>query len=245
MTGSPFAFKLYDFSWQFRERPIPILARVEQIWAGAPGVKTLSGFVLKGCTIDQDVVVTAMLDNDADPQTFTVHSSLEESETFTLQFSATASAGNILKARRAVDIGIAFDQEFELESWSPIVSFVQPVGVKVWDSGPIFDGTRERVWLRELLFKVRAKADLVCTPFFDGVAFKSVTIDVSGTDVDADCVFHVPVGRNYIGRQPRLVVESCEEFFPYWVQEVRRDSGAPSQKMRPRAPMTLRTSGGR
>lgn len=232
LTGSLPSFHLYDYGVQFRERPIPLIARVVETHSGSPGVKILSGFVLKCNTLGVARVVTAYLDGVADSETFTITTGAEEPETLTLRFT--------LEGRRAIDIAIAVDGEIEIDSWSPIVTQRQPLGVKVWDSGPFMDGDKELVWLREILFKVRAGADLVITPYFDGQAFRTVTMEVTP---DVDSVYRVPVGRSYVGRQPRIVVTSCEPFYPYWVRAVRRTSGSASEKQKVTAPFTLETGG--
>lgn len=230
VTGSVSAYHLYDFGIQFRERPIPLIGRVVDSRAGSPGVKVFSGYVLTCNTKGEARTITPYLDGVADTQTFDVTTSLEELETETLRFT--------LNGRRATDIGFAVDGEIEIVDWSPIVTQRQPVGVLVWDSGPIDLGDKELVWLRELQLKVRAGADLVVTPYFDGTAFQQVTIAVTA---NVDSVYRIPVGRAYVGRQPRLVVTSCEPFFPYWIEATRRTTGSASQKGKVRVPFTLET----
>ena len=233
LTGSFPAFHLYDYGLQFRERPVPVMGRLVESHGGSVGVKILSGFILKGCTLGAARVITAYLDGVADTETFSLTTSTEEPETHTLRFTLTG--------RRATDIQLSFDGEIEVDSWSPIVTHRQPVGVKVWDSGPFMDVERELAWLRAIEFKVRAGADLVITPYFDGVAFPTVTMAITTANVDT--VLRVPVGRSYVGRQPRIVVKSCEPFYPYWVRAVRRTSGQPSQKPKAVAPFRLETGG--
>src|SRR3990167_1010093 len=166
LTGNFSSFHLYDFGLQYRERQIPMIGRVVDSMGGSPGVKILSGFVLKCNALGSARVITPYMDGVATTQTFTITTSTEEPETLTLRFT---------EAQRATDIGFSVDGELEIESWSPIVTQRQPVGVLAWDSGPIDLGDKELVWLREMLLKVRAGADLVITPWFDGTAFPTVT----------------------------------------------------------------------
>ncbi len=232
ITGTLPSFHLYDFGLQFRERPIPIAGRVFDILGGSHGVKILSGFVFRGNTFGEARLITPFLDGVATDQTFVLTTSVEEPETHTLRFT---------EAHRATDIGFAVDCEVEIDLWAPIVTQRQPVGVLAWDSGPIDLGDQELVWLREMLLKVRAGADLVITPWFDGTRYPTVVAPVTP---DTDTVLRVPVGRAYVGRQPRLVVTSCEPFYPYWVRCTRRTTGKSSQKPVVTVPFTLETGSG-
>jgi hypothetical protein len=228
VTGSFLTYRLYDFSVQFRERPVPIMARVPMVLAGSQGVKIISGFMLRACTLGVARRITAILDGVADTETFDITTSVEEPKTEPLLFTLTG--------RRATDVQIASDGEIEIDSWTTITTQDQPLGVKIWDSGPILDNPQDLSWLRGLKFKVRATADLVVTPYFDGNSFPPLHITVTP---DADTVYYIQVGRRYVGWQPRIVVESCDVFYPYWVQPIRRDSGAPSQKSKPRQGMKV------
>jgi hypothetical protein len=232
LTGNFPSFHLYDFGLGYRERPVPIIGRVVDTVAGSLGVKILSGYVIKCNTLGVPRIITPVLDGMLDGQTFTLTTGGEEPETHTLQFTQ--------HGRRATDIGFAVDGEIEIDSWSPIVTQRQPVGVKVWDSGPIDLGEKELVWLREMHLKVRAGGNLVITPWFDGVAFPTVVASVTP---DVDTVIRVPVGRAYVGRQPRLVVKSCAPFYPYWCKCIRRTTGNATQKPTVTVPFTLETGG--
>lgn len=233
LTGTFQTFRLFDFGLQFRERPIPIIGRVVMTHAGSPGVKILSGFTVTLNTYGVARLITPVLDNvPITAQEFVVTTDDEEPETRTLRFTPNAL--------RATDIAFAVDCETEIDSWSPIVSQHQPVGVLVWDSGPIDLGAKEMQWLRQMFVKVRASADLVITPYFDGVAFPSLTAPVTS---DVDTILEVPVGRSYVGRQPRLVVRSCGEFYPYFVRFVRRQTGSASRKDVITVPFKLEAGG--
>lgn len=114
-----------------------------------------------------------------------------------------------------------------------------PVGVKVWDSGPMDLGRQDLVWVRRVRLKVRAAGTLTITPYFDDVEFDAVTIDPSehslGGDVTDDqtdkvTIFDVPVGRGYFGTVPRIKVESDSDFHPFWVEFQFRRTAEQSEK---------------
>jgi len=92
-----------------------------------------------------------------------------------------------------------------------------PAGVRVWDSGVMSLGSQDLVWVRRARLMVRAEADLVVTPFFDGVEFATATIDVSGSE-GVTTLLEVPIGRGFFGRTPRFLIQSEETFYPYWVE---------------------------
>lgn len=233
LTGNFSLFHIYDFGVQFREHPVPLIGRVVDTQGGTPGVKILSGFTVKACTLGQRRILTAFLDGLPDDETFSIQTSAEEFETITLRFSG--------HGRRATDLGFAVDGEIELDNWSPIVTQRQPVGVLVWDSGPLDIGDGELTWLRGLELKVRAGAELFATPYFDGVEFPTVTLPIDTPDVDT--IIRVQVGRAYKGRQPRLVLKSCQPFYPYWIRPIYRSTGHATQKRIATIPVTLQTGG--
>lgn len=113
-----------------------------------------------------------------------------------------------------------------------------PMGVKAWDSGPMNLGQQDIVWARRVQMKLRAGANLTVTPYFDGVAFDTVTIEV-GESVDQVTILEVPVGRGYFGRVPRLVVTSSEDFFPFWTEFIVRRTTEESEKPNIRIPSGL------
>lgn len=104
-----------------------------------------------------------------------------------------------------------------------------PIGVKAWDSGPMSLGTQDIVWARRIRMKVRASRDLTVTPYFDGIEFEAVTVSVDNS-TDLVTVLEVPVPRGYFGRTPRFVVQSLEDFHPYWIELLPRLTVASSEK---------------
>lgn len=232
VTGSFSSFHLYDFGLQFRERPLPMIGRIGQTLAGSPGIKILSGLDLTLCTFGVARLITPILDNVSMTETFAVTTGAEEPETITLPFT---------EAHRARQIDWAVDCEIELDRWAPIVTQRQPLGVKAFDSGPLDIGGKQLVWMRMMFIKVRAGADLDITPYFDGVAYPTVTAPIETANVDT--ILEVPVGRSYVGRQPRVVIHSCEPFYPYFVEFERRLTGSAGQKPKIRVPFKLETGG--
>lgn len=107
----------------------------------------------------------------------------------------------------------------------------RPIGRYVWDLD-IDTGTQDLTWIREVRIKVLAGGLLTITPYFDGTAFPAYTATPVST-VDP-VIVPVPVGREYKGRTPRLVVTSTYEFFPYWAEILYRGSGNVSGKKRQR-----------
>lgn len=98
-----------------------------------------------------------------------------------------------------------------------------PMGIKAWDSGPMDIGRQDIVWARRVTMKVRAAANLVVTPFFDGIEFETVTIVPTSAELNRVTILDVPIERGFFGRVPRFKIESDLDFHPYWVEfQVRR-----------------------
>lgn len=116
---------------------------------------------------------------------------------------------------------------------------VLPMGVTAWDSGPLDLGVQDLVWIREILLKVRAGADLTVTPYFDGIAFPTVTLDVTSNNVNKATVISVAVPRGYKGIVPRLVITSAAKFAPYYVEFVQRATTAATEKRKLRIPLGI------
>lgn len=110
---------------------------------------------------------------------------------------------------------------FRWGSWV-LLAQILPMPVLCWDSGPMDTGVREQVWFRLLRLKVRAAADLVITPIFDGVATASVTVPVTP---HVTTMYIVPLGRGQVGRIPQIRLTSPAPFYPYWLEIVRRTTG--------------------
>jgi hypothetical protein len=185
---------------------------------GSPGVKTLSGLQLRLCTLGAQRVITPVLDGTSQ-SSFTVASGSDDPIDATLAF---------VGAKEAVEIAFSVDGNIELYDWKPLITAQRPLGIRAWDSGPLDLGTQDLVWVRAVRLKVRAGAPLTITPWFDGVPFASVTTD--GLTTGVDTVVLIPVGRGYVGRQPRLVVTSTAPFYPYWIEFTRRLTGYASAK---------------
>jgi len=103
----------------------------------------------------------------------------------------------------------------------------RPIGRLVWDLD-IDTGVQDLTWIREVKIKVLAGATLTITPYFDGSQFVPYTATPVSTDQPV--IITVPVGREYKGFTPRIVVTSSTEFFPYWIELRYRGTGTASQK---------------
>lgn len=114
-----------------------------------------------------------------------------------------------------------------------------PVGVKVWDSGPMNIGRQDLVWARRVRLKVRAATNLVVTPFFDGIQFSTVTIIPTAAEINKVTILDVPVGRGFFGSVPRFKIESALDFHPYWVEFQMRRTSEESEKPEIRVPSGL------
>jgi hypothetical protein len=212
---------------------LPQLFRGRTPWTifNDPRVKTLLGFQLRLCTFGVPVTVTPYVNGGVSGGTAlasqTVTTARDDPSEFTFDFPATVEAQ---------DMALYVDGNVELYAWTPMASATRPLGVLVWDSGPIDLGNRELVWLRHLFLKVRAGADLTITPWFDGRRFPPVV----GTVIpDADTIVPVDIGRAYWGRLPRLVVTSTRPFHPYWIKVQFRNTGQGSKLPTQTVPVTL------
>jgi hypothetical protein len=194
---------------------------------GYDGVKTVSGYQVRVCTIGAAVNLTPVIDGE-EQDALSVTSEEDDPTDVTIQFDAS---------QEGIEFSLLTDANIELFAWTPIITAKRPLGVKTWDSGPIDIGAQELVWLREMFLKVRATDDLNITPWIDGQRFDTVTVTPSM--LSADTIVPVPIGRSYVGRQPRLVVTSDGEFFPYWIKVRARNSGLRSDKPTVTVPVTL------
>jgi hypothetical protein len=113
-----------------------------------------------------------------------------------------------------------------------------PAGIKAWDSGPMDLAVQDQVWVREVQLKVWAMGDLDVTPYFDGEEFPSSTISV-GSYVNRVTTFSIPIGRGFMGRVPRVTIESDCPFHPYWVEFRLRGTTEDSEKQKIRIPSGL------
>lgn len=215
----PSGLELYDVAPIILETlPQQFKGTTARTDAGYAGQKVLSGIHVKLCTLGRPVVVTPVLDGVTQtPQTIVTGAT--EPEYVTLEFTAPTTA---------VQIALSVSGNVELYEWTPMVTARRPLGVKAWDSGPL-DLGRELVWPQFIAIKVRATRPLVVTPYFDGVAFTVGTGAIPITAVGADTVITVPLARGAKGYVLRLVITSDAEFFPYWIEVMRRNTAAASQ----------------
>lgn len=211
-------FELYQLEPRITETLPPVFRGLTPRGTfGTPGVKSISGLQLRLCTVAVARAITPIVDGE-DQTAVSVTSALDDPTDLTIAFPA---------AVEGVEVSFRVDGDIELYDWRPLVSAIRPLGVEAWDSGPLDLGTQELVWLREMYLKVRAGAALTVTPWFDGVSFPAV---IATPETGVDTVVRIPVGRAYVGRQPRLVVTSPSPFHPYWIKVVRRTSGLGTQK---------------
>lgn len=114
-----------------------------------------------------------------------------------------------------------------------------PMGVKAWDTGPMDLGQQDIAWARRVRMKVRARTDLTVTPFFDGVAFDTVTLEIVEAAQNKVVIVDVPVGRGFFGYVPRLVITSASDFHPYWTEFMFRRTTEETEKPNVRIPSGL------
>ena len=105
----------------------------------------------------------------------------------------------------------------------------RPVAVLKYDTGPIDTGTQNLTWIRELRIKVSANAALTVTPYFDGTAMTAYDA-TSGAGNGKPTILNVPVGRQYKGKVPQVVITSASQFEVYWIELLYRGSGHPAGK---------------
>jgi len=103
----------------------------------------------------------------------------------------------------------------------------RPLGRLIWDL-EIDTGSQDLTWIREIRIKVLAAGPLTITPYFDGTVFASYTATPVTTTTPV--IIPVPIGREYKGRTPRLLVTSSYEFSPYWIEIRYRGTGNVSEK---------------
>jgi hypothetical protein len=184
---------------------------------GYPGYKRLSGIQMRLCTFGVAVTVTPSLDGVAQTGV-SVTTGHDDPDDVTYAFAA---------APEAVEIVLDVSGDVELYSWEPLVTWKRPLGIRSWDSGPLDLGSPDITWVREVRIKADVGADVVVTPYFDDVAWPSVTIASTG-HVGTTTVLSVPVGRGYKGRTPRIVMTSTANFYPHYIEVIRRGTTASS-----------------
>lgn len=212
-------FELYEFTPRILEELPPIVqGLLPKTNLGATGVKRVSAITLRACTLGAVIGVTVFADGLA-VGSFSIQSPATEPDDFTLPLGATTTA-------REVQLQLSGDTE--VYDWKPVVSARNPIGIKVWDTGPIDLDQRELVWIRRADIKVNAGAQLTWNFFFDGVLVTAV--QTGGYPLNADTIIPVDVPRGTKGRQARVVITSSAPFFPYWVKFFERGSGYGTEK---------------
>lgn len=224
-TGDFFALRFGGFALNSTPLPVPFVGTIRSTDASDSRVKTFSGFQIRLCTVGVARSITPLLDGVAQTA-LSVTTGVNEPRDVTYMFPAPLTG---------VDFALLVDGDVELYRWTPLVTTMRPLGVLSWDSGPLDLKTNERVWLRRLRVQAVAGGDIVATPYFDGVAWPSVTLPVS-VPINVPTILDVFVGRAYVGQVPRLVLTSDAPFYPYWVECVRRSTGAVTDKTAVRIP---------
>lgn len=199
---------------------------------GTPGIKTISGFQVRLCTLGSAVSITPYLDGVAYTLGATsVTSDPDDPTDLTIRFST---------AQDVTEYALLFSGDVEVYEWHALVTTQRPLGLLVWDSGPLdLNAGGELLWLRYAWIKVRAGADLTITPYFDGKQFPAVTTALLPTELSTDTIIPVSIGREYRGKQPRFIVTSSAPFYPYWIKFANRQSGGVTAKAQITIPVTV------
>jgi hypothetical protein len=110
------------------------------------------------------------------------------------------------------------------------IQFVEaPESVEVFDSGPIDFATRDIVFVRSLRLKAQTEVTLTLTPYLDGVAQATKTVNSIANEAT---IYDFPLGREMKAAQPRFVITAPagQTFEPYWLECTYRASGNMSEK---------------
>lgn len=226
LTGSFTVFRFAGFALASGPIPLPFVGRLPPTHFNDPRLKTFSGFQFRVCTVGATVTLTPYVDGIAQAA-LTVTTGRDEPENVTLAFTAPVTGTEVV---------LAADGDVELYAWSPLISVHRPLGVKAWDSGPILFGERDLIWVRQLLVKVNAGADLTMTAYLDGRAFGPFTGVVTP---GVDTVVPIDLGRGGAARVGRLVLTSTLPFYPFWIDVVRRVTGRATDKQSVRYPVAF------
>lgn len=211
-------YELYQLSpIVLNEFPQPFQGLVAATNAGHPCEKVMSGIRVRLNTLGAPTEIFPMLDGVAEAP-FLIQNSGDDGKDFILNFTSP---------KTATEIAFRATTPIELYEWAPVVLYTNPCHRRVWDSGPVDIPGKDTVWIREIRVKAKALANLLVTPHFDGVPHAPYTATVVPGLVD---VYPVPVGREYKGRVPRIVVTSTQDFNPYWVEFWFRQTGGATEK---------------
>ncbi len=221
VTGSFSTFRWASLNLGYNVLPMVRRGQVPPSNFGHPGVKTVVGLQLRVCTLGAAVTFTPVLDNVED-DAFTVTSVADEPVNYTHMFS--------YPARQVEELYLKITGDVELYSWEPIITAKVPLGTLVYDSGPMDLGIGELIWPREVWIKAVCGDDLFVVLYFDGVEYGTVLANVPQELRNTAAKIRVPIPRGYKGRIPRLVITSCEPFFPYWFEFARKQTRAAIEK---------------
>lgn len=122
---------------------------------------------------------------------------------------------------------------FRLQSWG-VTYVTRPIGIRSFDSGPLNIQRKDLAWIRRAWVSVNAYAPLTVIFILDGVLIVSQTTDVTG---EQDVVLPIALPKGTVGRQPRVLITSTDEFLPQWIEIQFRESGKGSQKQTIRIPV--------
>lgn len=220
ITGNFDKFRWATSKMGYHALPMLMRGHTQPHNFGKPGMKTVSGLQLRICTMNLNRTIIPVLDN-VDYASFVVRSVTDEPIDYTHAFPF---------AVRAKEIFLKINGDVEMYDWEPLVTAVQPLGIKAWDSGPLDMKTGEFIWPREVWLKVQATADLTIQPYFDGIDYGTVTATIGPAERGTAAKIRVPIPRNYKGRIPKFVISSTEAFYPYWFEFVSRDTRAGLEK---------------
>lgn len=187
---------------------------------GTEEQKVISGIRVKACTLGSLVTFTPYLDGSPAGETFNLTTDTNR---------PTTEVFNFTTPQTVTDLALHTNGIVQLYAWEPIVLYTIPSPKIVWDTGPIDLGIDDLVWIREIKIKANTNANLTVTPYFDDVAKSPYTVTaVAGKAT----VYHVPVGREYKGRVPRvrIVTTDNSEWSPYWLEFYFRGTGGRRQK---------------
>lgn len=221
ITGSFPAFRLVNMELGFHPLPRMLRGHTPPSNFDYPGVKTTVGLQLRVCTLGAPVTITPVLDGVEDTP-FEVESPIDEPINYTHMFT--------YPARQVEEYMLLLGGDVELYEWKPIVTAQVPLGTKVWDSGPMDLGIGEFIWPREVWIKAVCGDDLIVECWFDGINYGVVVAEVPRDLIGTAAKIRVPIPRGYKGRVPRIVITSCEPFFPYWYEFVHRQTRAKLNK---------------
>jgi hypothetical protein len=110
------------------------------------------------------------------------------------------------------------------------VQYVQvPESVEVFDSGSIDFPTHAIVFVRSLRLKAQTSVALTMTPFLDGAAQATKTIQPISSE---EAIYDIPLGREMQSAAPRFVFRAPagSTFEPYWLECTYRVAGKLTQK---------------